>query len=289
MKYAVHLPHFGPFGDARVLAGLARDAENAGWDGFFIWDHIAGGGRWSDVMVDPWVALAAIALQTGRIRIGAMVTPLPRRRPVKVARETVSVDHLSGGRLVFGVGIGGGTAEYDDLGEEPDRRVRGAMLDEGLDVLTGLWRGERFSYDGQYYHIQDTRFLPPPVQQPRIPIWVAGKWPNRAPMRRAVRWDGAFPLFFTEGEEERVEIQACMDYLRSLGDLPPGFDILYSGHRTPGDDPARAAEIVARFAAFGFTWWLEMIGPLQVGLDWRDPVWPVETIRERILQGPPPY
>ncbi len=289
MKYAVYLPHFGPFGSARVLADLARDAENAGWDGFFIWDHIAGGGRWSDPMVDPWVALSAIAMQTQRIRIGALVTPLPRRRPWKVARETVSIDHLSGGRLTVGVGIGGGAAEFDHLGEEPDRRVRGAMLDEGLDVLTGLWRGERFSYEGTYYHVQDAIFLPTPVQQPRIPIWVAGQWPNRAPMRRAVRWDGAFPLFGTEGDAELVEIRACMDYLRSLGDLPPGFDLVYSGASTPGDDPAQAAEIVARFAVLGFTWWMEMIGPLRVGMTWTDPGWPVEKLRERILQGPPPY
>jgi alkanesulfonate monooxygenase SsuD/methylene tetrahydromethanopterin reductase-like flavin-dependent oxidoreductase (luciferase family) len=290
MKYAVYLPHFGPYGNARVLAGLARDAESAGWDGFFIWDHIAGGEWLSDAMVDPWVALAAIALNTERIRIGALVTPLPRRRPWKVARETVSVDHLCGGRLVFGVGIGGGEAEYDHLGEEPDLKTRGAMLDEALDVLIGLWRGEPFNYDGAHYRVKDAHFLPTPVQSPRIPVWVAGIWPNKPPMRRATRWDGAFPLFYTEGEEELAQIRACVAYLRDqralLGADRP-FEIVYSGHPTPGDDPARAAEIVARYAEIGVTWWLEMIMPRIGGEDWKSPDWPLEAMRERILQGPP--
>ena len=129
MKFGIYLPNFGPYGDARVLAGLAQDAENAGWDGFFIWDHIAG---WDLPMVDPWVALAAIACGTYRIRIGTTVTPLPRRRPWKVTREAVSIDHLSGGRLTLSVGIGGGKSEWAQLGEETDLVKRGAMLDEAL-------------------------------------------------------------------------------------------------------------------------------------------------------------
>ncbi|MFN2108650.1 MAG: LLM class flavin-dependent oxidoreductase, partial [Anaerolineae bacterium] len=149
MQYGIYLPNFGPYGDARVLAGLARDAENAGWDGFFLWDHMAGHAL---PFVDPWVALTAVALNTQRLRIGTTVTPLPRRRPWKIARETVSLDHLSGGRLTLGVGIGLGQAEWNDLGEESDLKKRGKMLDEALDVLVGLWSGEPFSYAGQYYH-----------------------------------------------------------------------------------------------------------------------------------------
>jgi alkanesulfonate monooxygenase SsuD/methylene tetrahydromethanopterin reductase-like flavin-dependent oxidoreductase (luciferase family) len=227
MKYAVYLPHFGPYGDARVLASLARDAENAGWDGFFIWDHIAGGEAWSDVMVDPWVALAAIAMQTARIRIGALVTPLPRPggHARRCGRSPV------GRALTFGVGIGDSAAEYDNLGEERDLRVRGAMLDEALTVLTGLWRGEPFSFEGAHYHIKDALFLPRPVQQPRIPIWVAGIWPNKAPLRRAMRWDGAFTVFRTEGEAELAEMRAWSDYLHSQGELPEPFDLVYSGCR----------------------------------------------------------
>ena len=125
MKFGIYLPNFGAYGDARVLANLAQDAENAGWDGFFIWDHIAG---WTLPMVDPWVALAAVAVSTQRIRIGTTVTPLPRRRPWKLAREAVSIDHLSGGRLTLGVGIGGGESEWAHLGEQPDLKKRGVML-----------------------------------------------------------------------------------------------------------------------------------------------------------------
>ena len=164
MKFGIYLPNFGPYGDAHVLADLARDAEYAGWDGFFLWDHITG---WKLPFVDPWVALTAIALNTQRMRIGTTVTPLPRRRPWKLARETVSLDHLSGGRLTLGVGIGGGEAEWDHLGEQPDLKVRGEMLDEALDILVGLWSGESFSYVGKYYQITEAHFLPYKLRDPR--------------------------------------------------------------------------------------------------------------------------
>jgi alkanesulfonate monooxygenase SsuD/methylene tetrahydromethanopterin reductase-like flavin-dependent oxidoreductase (luciferase family) len=291
MHYAVYLPNFGAYGDARTLVTLARDAEHAGWDGFFIWDHIAGE-RWPNIMVDPWVALAAIAVETRRIRIGALVTPIPRRRPWKLARETVSVDRLSGGRLIFGAGIGGGVEEFDHLDEETDPKTRGAMLDEGLEVLTGLWSGEPFSYAGDHYHVTDAHFLPTPVQTPRIPVWVAGLWPNREPMRRAARWDGAFPLFLSEPDEGIAQIKDCVDFLRAQRE-PAGrdgpFEIVYSGHPTPGDDPDQAAEIVARYAELGITWWLEMIAPWIAGKDWKDPEWPVAKMHERIVQGPPRF
>jgi len=194
MKFGVYLPNFGPYGDARVLAALACDAEAAGWDGFFIWDHIAR--SWATDVVDPWIALAAVAVATTRVRIGALVTPIPRRRPWKLARETVSLDHLSSGRLIFAVGIGSGQAvEWDDLGDEVDVKKRGQMLDEGLAVLDGLWQGEPFSHAGEYYRVKKAHFLPRAIRSPRIPVWVAGNWPNKAPMRRAARWDGAFPLY----------------------------------------------------------------------------------------------
>src|SRR5512134_3855134 len=151
MHFGLYVPLFGDYADARALASLARDAETAGWEGFFLWDHVFT--DWPDRLVDPWVALTAIALNTQRIRIGTTVTPLPRRRPWKLARETVSLDHLSGGRLTLSVGIGVGQAEWEHLGEQSDPKKRGAMLDEALSVLTGLWSGEPFSYTGQYYQI----------------------------------------------------------------------------------------------------------------------------------------
>src|SRR5215208_2361129 len=175
VRYGVSVPNFGVGVDARAITELAREAEEAGWDGFFLWDHLLAFSPGSVPVVDPWVALTAVALSTSRLRLGPMVTPLPRRRPVKLARETVSRDHLSGGRLILGVGIGAMPYEWNYLGEEPDARVRGAMLDKGLEVLAGLWSGEPFDHHGEHYR-------------------VAGTWAVKAPFRRAARWDGAFPM-----------------------------------------------------------------------------------------------
>jgi alkanesulfonate monooxygenase SsuD/methylene tetrahydromethanopterin reductase-like flavin-dependent oxidoreductase (luciferase family) len=284
MKCGIYLPNFGPFGDAQVLASLAQDAERCGWDGFFIWDHITGMGL---PMVDTWVALAAIALNTHRIRIGTTVTPLPRRRPWKLARETVSIDRISGGRLTLGVGIGGEKWEWDDLGEQTDLKIRGEMLDEGLSILTGLWTGEPFQFDGHYYHIKETQFLPKPVQSPRIPIWVGGLWPNKAPFRRAAHWDGVFPLFFgAKSEEEELEqIKDTISYVATQRTDPAAIELICTGF-TFYDKQAQASETIGKRAMLGVTWWLESIIPSRFGLNFKDE-WPVATMRERILQGPP--
>src|SRR5918994_3738575 len=152
-RYGVSVPNFGVGVDARAIAELAREAEEGGWEGFFLWDHLLAFSPGPVPVVDPWVALTAVALSTSRVWLGPMVTPLPRRRPAKLARETASLDHLSGGRLILGVGIGAMPYEYDYLGEEADTRVRGAMLDEGLEVLTGLWSGEPFGHHGEHYRV----------------------------------------------------------------------------------------------------------------------------------------
>lgn len=289
MKYALYLPPFGPYSDVRALAALARDAEASGWDGFFLWDHMSFNSvpGWHAPIADTWVALAAIAMSTERIRFGTTVTPLPRRRPWKVARETATLDNLSGGRLTFGVGIGGGVEEFDNLGEEADPKKRGAMLDEGLDVLAGLWSGEPFSYDGQYYHVRDAHFLPKPAQQPRIPVWVGGFWPNKAPMRRAAKWDGVLPLFNNAEWPGSIEqMRECAAFVRDQRQNDAPFDIVYLGRPTPGDDPAQAAERVHPFAEAGVTWWLEILLPFRFGVGFGQ-TWPLEAMRERVLQGPP--
>ena len=283
MKFGIYIPNFGPYGDARVLADLARDAENAGWDGFFIWDHVAG---WRLPMVDPWVALTAIAVSTHRIRIGTTVTPLPRRRPWKLARESVSLDHLSGGRLTLGVGIGGGKAEWAHLGEQPDLKKRGMMLDEALSVLVGLWSGEPFSYTGQYYHIKNAQFLPKPLQQPHIPIWVGGNWPYKAPFRRAAKWDGAFPLFSVwENEEELAQLDEMVRYSKIYRKLEQPLDIVIMGV-THDPESKEEIKLVEQRADLGATWWLESITPYRFDLEYEDE-WPVDAIRERVLLGPP--
>jgi alkanesulfonate monooxygenase SsuD/methylene tetrahydromethanopterin reductase-like flavin-dependent oxidoreductase (luciferase family) len=284
MKYGLYVPPFGDYANARVLADLAKDAESAGWDGFFTWDHLVMG--WHAPVVDPWVAYSAIALATQRIRFGPLVTPLPRRRPWKVARETVSLDHLSGGRLIFGVGIGGGDAEFGAFSEPEQPKELGERLDEALEVLTGLWSGEPFHFNGCHYQVKEAQFLPRPVQSPRIPIWVGGFWPNRAPFRRAARWDGVFPLNLNQ--EEFLTPQQVKDivaYIKRFRTDEAPFDVAHSGF-TSGNDAARAAEQVAPYAAAGVTWWLENVNPWRFGWD-MEGSWPVEAMRERILQGPP--
>lgn len=286
MKYGLNTIIFGPCGDARFLAELAREAEQAGWDGFFIWDHVAL--DWPDRLVDPIVTLAAIAMATERIRFGALVTALPRRRPWKFARETVTLDHLSGGRLIVGVGIGVTQAEFANMGEPADFRTRGAMLDEGLDVLTGLWRGEPFSYEGQHYTVKDALFQPVPVQQPRIPIWVADMWPNQAPLRRAARWDGVFPI--SQQWDELLSPDALRQlvatvYQHRVIDTP--FDVVMCGH-TPGDDRAAAAGIIAPYIDVGATWWNENLHMMRPDLATRaQTTSPTEALLWRVRQGPP--
>lgn len=286
MKYGLYVPPFGDYADARVLATLAKEAEEAGWDGFFTWDHLAF--DWiAAPLVDPWVAYAAIAMNTSRIRFGPLVTPLARRRPWKVARETVSLDRLSDGRLIFGVGLGGGPAENAAFGDPSDPAELAGRLDEGLDVLTGLWRAEPFQYSGRYYQVKESLFQPGPLQAPRIPIWVGGFWPNRAPFRRAARWDGVFPLNKKDDEflspEQVRDIFAFIRRQRDPG--LPDFDFAHSGCSS-GDAPGRARDQVAPYAAAGVSWWLENVNPFRFGWRMNGP-WPAAAMRERILQGPP--
>lgn len=283
MRAGLYLPNFGSWGDPPTMVSLAVDAEKSGWEGFFVWDHIAG---FDNTMADPWVALGAVAQATSTITIGTTVTPVPRRRPQKLARETTTLDRLSGGRFVFGVGSGEGAPEFDDMGELTDQRERGDMLDEALDVITRLWSGERVDHHGASYTIEGARFVPTPVQTPRIPIWVGGVWPHTRPMRRAARWDGVMPLLrLSEGERETDALRACLDYIRLHRRTDDPFDVVYAGV-TPGDDPTSAAKIVAPFAEIGVTWWLESIAPYRYDEGFDEP-WDTERLRERVLQGPP--
>lgn len=274
MRFGLNLPCFGTFSDPRTLVALAVEAEKHGWDGVFLWDHlIADPGV---PFIDPWIGLAAIASATGRIRLGPMVTPLPRRRPWKVARETVSLDHLSRGRLIFGAGIGGdGWREYSAFGEDPDAKRHGEMLDEGLEILGGLWSGETFSFSGQHYTVTDARFLPRPIQQPRIPVWVAGMWPNRKPFRRAARWDDVFPL----GMEQDLlpdDIRAMRALIDGHRTASTPFDIAVNG-RVFSPDGVEQPVSVGDYDGAGVTWWMDVFWG-NVSLD---------RVREVIHQGPP--
>lgn len=287
MKFGLSIPNFDAFGDVRHLAELAIAAENAGWDGFFIWDHILFDDLWRP-MVDPWVALAAIAISTEKMRIGPMVTPLARRRPWKVARESVSIDHLSKGRLILGVGLGAPEQwEFGFFGEQTDAKVRAKKLDQGLDILLGLWSGEPFSYQGEHYHLQQMRFLPKPAQSPRIPIWVGGNWPRQAPMRRAARYEGFFPIAVKSPllPQDWRGVLAFIDHHRTENNH---FDPVQYGV-TPGDDLDKASAIVKPYQEVGVSWWMEGISPLDYGYSWGD-AWDadiIELLELRIQQGPP--
>ena len=182
-----------------MLLELAQAAEASGWDGFFIWDTMLGDAGTAIDVVDPWVMLGAIAVKTQRVRLGALMTPMARRRPWKVARETATLDRLSNGRLVFGAGLGGPRdVEFDVFGEEGDDRVRAERLDSGLDLLRDLWSGAPTTIPGAAPGLTVPGFRPTPVQTPRPPVWIAGWWPRKAPFRRAARWDGVFPQLVGE-------------------------------------------------------------------------------------------
>jgi alkanesulfonate monooxygenase SsuD/methylene tetrahydromethanopterin reductase-like flavin-dependent oxidoreductase (luciferase family) len=273
MRFGVHVANFGSFGDPAVLAGLAADAEAAGWNGFFLWDHILGDPAWRTPMVDPWISLAAIATATERIRLGALVTAVPRRRPWQLARETTTLDHLSGGRLVVGVGLGNPPeAEFAHFGEDGDLRRRARRLDEGLAIMDGLWSGEPFAFDGEEYHIRETVFLPTPVQRPRPPVWVAVHGTNRGPMRRAARWDGAFPEDPSGRRLTPDEVAALLADISQQRQASGPYDVVIAGQTGELADGELAA-----YKDAGITWWLEGI--------WPDV--PLTGVRERIAAGPP--
>ncbi len=273
-----------PGGDANEIVTMAREAEGAGWAGVFIPDCISieTPENPATPWFDPWVLLSAMAVQTSRIRLGTMLTAVPRRRPWKLARETTTIDHLSGGRLILPVGLGAlDDVGFGKVGEPTDRKTRAELLDEGLDILTGLWSGKPFSYSGKRYALDEMTFLPPPVQTPRIPIWVAGAWPREKSLARVLRYDGLLPdKIGATGEREDVtpdDLHAMKAYIEERRTASTPFDIIYEG-RTPGDDAAKAAEIVRPYAEAGATWWMEAM--------WTAPNSPAD-VRKRIQQGPP--
>jgi alkanesulfonate monooxygenase SsuD/methylene tetrahydromethanopterin reductase-like flavin-dependent oxidoreductase (luciferase family) len=278
IKSGVFLPNFGPFGEVSVLVDLARETEAAGWDGFFIWDHILFDPDTAQDVADPWVALTAVAAATERIRFGALITPLPRRRPWKLARETASLDRLSGGRLIFGAGLGfPAEVEFGLFGEETDDKLRAEMLDEGLTVLDGLWSGEEFQFSGAHYSVGPTRFLPTPTQSPRPPVWVAGWWPNKRPFRRAARWDGIFPELQGGGLPTPDQLREIVAYVGERREQTGPYDYVLGGFTS--SDPSESGPMLEQYAAAGLTWWLERVDPTRL--------FSVEEARARIAAGPP--
>jgi alkanesulfonate monooxygenase SsuD/methylene tetrahydromethanopterin reductase-like flavin-dependent oxidoreductase (luciferase family) len=271
-RYAVGLPNVGPFANPAALVELAVAAEDHGWDGVFLWDHVLyHDPQWS--VVNPVVVASAMAARTSRVRLGVLVTALPRRRVQTVARETATLDVLSGGRLVFGAGIGSMDAEYAAFGEDPDLRVRGKRLDGSLATLAALWTGEPVSMPSGH----EVRMLPAPVQRPRIPVWCAGRWPNKPGFRRSARWDGVVATFTDAGRTVPVPVEdfaAAVRFVAAERGSLDGFDVCLEGWT----EPAAAALVIAPYVDAGLTWWIEAMGWWRGGLD---AAW------ERVKAGPP--
>ena len=246
MRYGLDLPNFGDFADVSLIAEVAAAAEEGGWDGIFVWDHISRSTAYPSGLpvADVTVALSAIALATDRIRFGPLVTPLPRRRPHKVAREFATLDRLSHGRVVLGVGLGSpADSEFEAFGDPGDARERADLLDESLEVVTALWSGEPVDHDGDRLHVHTDAFRPTPLQRPRIPIWIGARWPSPGrPIRRAARWDGIVPVAPSPGggHLSPADIEAIRDRIDR-----DDFEIVV----TPPDDADPAA-----YESAGATW-----------------------------------
>jgi alkanesulfonate monooxygenase SsuD/methylene tetrahydromethanopterin reductase-like flavin-dependent oxidoreductase (luciferase family) len=256
LRSALWLPIFDELADPAAVARLAAEAEEAGWHGVFVWDHL----RWQAPVrqvADPWITLAAIATATEHLRLGPMVTPLARRRPAKVAKETATLDRLSGGRLTLGVGLGSDRFgnELSKTDESLDDRQRGRMLDESLEILTAAWSGEPVHHHGEHYTIDAIEFLPRPIQRPGVPVWAAGFPGNRKPLHRAARYDGFFPINI-EHPDELADIATTLTDLRHPTTTP--YDIALA--LPPGTD-------LAPYAKVGATWWLAEFEPETVSLD----------------------
>lgn len=281
MKFGLYLPNYGDGLSVRGLAELAAEAETAGWDGFFLWDHILVSKTGKLNVLDPWVALTAMALSTEYLRLGTSVTPLARRRPWKLARETTSLDQTSNGRLILGTGLGEPPeAEFGVFGEPVAAAQRAGLLDEGLDILTGLWSGKPFRYEGKHYRIEEkVIFRPTPIQQPRIPIWVGGFWPNRPPYRRAARWDGIIPLKH-QGWIEPQDLEAILSFVLPLRSQPQPPDVAVIDTRSHLGAGSKADKRLARLEAAGATWWLSSLYRERNAL---------EDLRASIRQGPPGF
>jgi alkanesulfonate monooxygenase SsuD/methylene tetrahydromethanopterin reductase-like flavin-dependent oxidoreductase (luciferase family) len=271
MRYGIVLPG----GTATEQLDQAVLAEQAGWDGVFVWEAAYG--------VDAWSLLAAIAVRTARVRLGTMLTPLPWRRPWKVASQVATLDQLSGGRAILAVGVGAVDTDLPDTAEVTDLRGRAERLDEGIDLIRALWEGGT-SYHGQHYHYDTGRLDLTAAARPvagRIPLWVVGVWPRPKSLRRALRCDGIIPQYDLGGREAAPDdVRALAGWLAEHG-ARPGFDIVADGE-TPAGDRAAAAAVAGPWADAGCTWWLETRWEMP-----HDSAERMSQIRERLAAGPP--
>ena len=263
MRYGICLANLGSYSDPHVPVRLAQAAEAGGWDGVFIWDHLAF--AWGPPAADPWTVLAAIAVSTERVRLGTAVTPVARRRPHVVAHQVATLDNLSDGRVTFGAGLGGSTSEFGKFGEPTDAKVRAAMLDEGLELLRGLWSGQEVTHRGEHYTVEGVTLAPTPVQE-HVPVWIGGNRP--ASLRRAARWDG----WLADSADPTGMTLSPDDIAHSVAGIgrSDDYEVAVLGQRDRGDPAA--------YAQAGATWWLENL---------HDERGSIDDVLALVQQGPP--
>jgi alkanesulfonate monooxygenase SsuD/methylene tetrahydromethanopterin reductase-like flavin-dependent oxidoreductase (luciferase family) len=270
LKHGVEIVPFGELADPRLVAELAEEAEHAGWEAISVWDHVG----FPYGVGDPWVMLAAAAARTERLALIVGVAAIPRYKPHLLARTLASLDHLSGGRMILGAGLGGVAEEFSSYGEDSGAAVRAAKLDEALELLTRFFSGEPVTYEGRYYSVRDAVLCPAPLQRPRIPIWIGGE--SRRALRRAARWDGwIVPTIDETGATIRrpETIARSVDAIRESREVEAGSEVAVSGITRPGE-----GALVRQYESAGATWWLESLFGLRG---------PIETLRRRVRDGPP--
>lgn len=270
IRYGLYIPNYGPLAEPSTLVKLAKLAEEKGWEGIFLWDHIPVDSQMN--AYDPWLLLSLVAVNTEKMRIGTTVTPLARRRPQKIAKEVVTLDHISNGRFTLGIGLGG-KKEFKGYGESFRPRETAEKLDESVEVLRLLWSGEQVDYQGKHIQIK-AQHLPTPVQK-KIPIWVGGNWPNKAPFRRAAKHQGVFPL--KKGDGHGMTPQDYRDILKYIkkhgGDLPD-YDVVMTVY-SEGD--TEKDKWMKGYKDAGVNWFVDCLDP------WRAKA---EELLDRVKRGP---
>jgi alkanesulfonate monooxygenase SsuD/methylene tetrahydromethanopterin reductase-like flavin-dependent oxidoreductase (luciferase family) len=274
MRYGIVMANLNEYSDPRVAVRLAQAAEEAGWEAFFVWDHL--GFVWGTPSSDPWVVLSAVAASTTRLKLGTAITPLARRRPQIVANALASLDLLSGGRVVFGAGLGGRVEEFTAFGDPGDMKERAALLDEGLMILNRLWSGASVTHRGPHYVVEGVSLAPLPLQRPRIPIWIGGE--GAPALRRAARWDGWLaPATNPDGTPSMTKsparIAEMVAEIRRHRTPDAPFEVAVDGYSEAGDPTLPRA-----YAAAGATWWLESIHGMRG---------PLDEMMARVEAGPP--
>jgi alkanesulfonate monooxygenase SsuD/methylene tetrahydromethanopterin reductase-like flavin-dependent oxidoreductase (luciferase family) len=260
IRYGLDVATTGEWADPNVLVELAIDAESAGWDGFFVWDILLPAGDETTPIADPWIALAAIAARTRHMRIGALVTPLPRRQPWVVAKQAATLDVLSDGRLIFGAGIGWKAEEFTRFGRAAEGATRAKMLEEGLEIVDAAWRGEPVDFHGRHYTVDGVTFRPMPVQRPGPPVWLAAGWPHRRPLRRAARADGVYLMTDNQATHQRLtpaDVRQAVEAIRSLRHDLGSYDVAVNSD-TGGMAPDAAERAVSELVEAGATWVVEL-------------------------------